>query len=59
MDDFSWGSTRKVGQSQTLTRQKAVRNLDIDKYDTEMTRYEEIDFTDELELDDELKKMFT
>lgn len=58
MDDFSWGTTRQVGQSQTLTRQRAVRNLVIDESDSEMSRYEEIDFTNELELDDDLKDMF-
>lgn len=52
MDDFSWGTTRQVGQSQTLTRQKGVRNLDVDKSDTN------IDFTDLNELDDDLKKIF-
>ena len=58
MDDFSWGTTRQVGQSQTLTRQRAVRNLVIDQSDSEKSRYEEIEFTNELELDDDLKDMF-
>ena len=59
MDDFSWGTTRQVGQSQTLTRQRAVRNLDVMSNDTETSRYEEIDFTNEPDLDDNLKEMFT
>ena len=61
MDDFSWGTTRQVAQSRSLTRQKGVRNLDIDKSDTEMRGYgnRTIDFSDdELKLDDELKQIF-
>ena len=57
VDDFSWGTTRQVAQSRSLTRQKGVRNLDIDKSDTEMTIL--TDFSDEeLKLDDELKQIF-
>ena len=60
VDDFSWGTTRQVAQSRSLTRQKGVRNLDIDKSDTEMRGYGNgtIDFSDdELKLDDELKQI--
>ena len=37
---------------------KAFRNLVIDQSDSEKSRYEEIEFTNELELDDDLKDMF-